>query len=112
MNRSEYLNKFSKPFSEWKANFSDPKLEARALVARAVRKKKLNKPSFCSDCGNEFEKKELHGHHNDYSKWWRVEWLCHACHVKRHPEWGLIRKSARIKHGVNGNNQYKRRRRK
>lgn len=51
------------------------------LVCLAVKEGKLLKPNFCENCG---EKKDLQGHHEDYSKPLDVIWLCFLCHCKRH----------------------------
>jgi hypothetical protein len=57
---------------------------ARANLRNAVYEGKVAKPNRCEDCGEQFEKHRLQGHHADYSKFYDVDWLCHACHVKRH----------------------------
>lgn len=74
--------------AEWEArarNRSPEKTQARFLVQRAVSNGKLVKPECCEDCGKTVPKRGLHGHHEDYSKPLDVEWLCPACHTKRHP---------------------------
>lgn len=61
------------------------KTKARRVFAKALQTGKLVKPASCEDCGVRPEKTiDLHGHHHDYSKPLDVEWLCRACHGKRH----------------------------
>jgi hypothetical protein len=63
----------------------DPiKRKAHAAVAQAVFYGRIVKPTNCQDCGKEFPKARIHGHHADYSKPLEVSWLCHTCHQKRH----------------------------
>lgn len=60
----------------------DPvKDKARRALREAVRYGLIAKPSSCQDCSGEGQ---LHGHHTDYSKPFDVEWLCTACHGRRH----------------------------
>jgi len=59
------------------------KLDARAAVAKAVRDGAMVRPDVCSEC----EAACLpQGHHEDYLKPLRVEWLCRKCHMGRHRE--------------------------
>lgn len=60
------------------------KVRARCAVNDAIREGRLQKPDTCEDCGQECESRSLHGHHQDYSNPLEVEWLCAACHTKRH----------------------------
>jgi hypothetical protein len=64
---------------------------AKSAVYRAVRSGRLKKPEVCSGCGQEFDKAEIHGHHEDYSKPLDVIWLCHQCHVDVHRDRKLAR---------------------
>ncbi len=54
---------------------------ARVEVAHAVRDGLLIRPHSCSSCGSGGR---IMGHHHDYSKPLDVEWVCAACHGKRH----------------------------
>ena len=60
--------------------------KARNILAGAVRRGRIIKPSCCSACGREAEKRSLHGHHEDYTKPLDVQWLCAECH-------GLLRRT-------------------
>ena len=51
-------------------------------VTYAVRTGKLVKPDNCSNC--DCLGKKLDGHHPDYTKPLKVEWLCRKCHKQRH----------------------------
>ena len=73
-----------KPFTEWESCYKDLKRKARTLILRAVQQKRIIKPRSCEDCKQLFEKHKLQGHHEDYSKWWEVKWLCYSCHANRH----------------------------
>jgi ribosomal protein S27AE len=55
------------------------------MVGRAVRDGVISKPDACEECG---EKKDLHGHHDDYDFPLDVRWLCSACHLRWHRENG------------------------
>ena len=61
------------------------KKAAKDALRMAVRYKKIDKPDYCSKCG---EKSIIHGHHENYSKPLDVIWLCHLCHVAEHKESG------------------------
>jgi hypothetical protein len=56
--------------------------KARKKISNRIYRKKMPHPSFflCTDC----DARAAHYHHEDYSLWWSVEPLCHACHGKRH----------------------------
>lgn len=69
----------SKRAREWRKE-NPEKYKAHVTLGNAVRDGKIDKPLFCSDCG---EKRKLHAHHNDYSKPLDVQWLCVPCHGKR-----------------------------
>lgn len=60
--------------------------QARAwwAVRNALATGRITKPNRCRDCGGEFEKHLIHGHHPNYSKPLEVEWLCGPCHAERH----------------------------
>lgn len=58
---------------------------ARRLLKEAVRVGRLDKPTACEDCDKRIDNPRLlHGHHEDYSKPYEVDWLCASCHMKRH----------------------------
>ena len=73
----DYYAKYHKEYS--KNYYKNNKLKhlARCKVSRAIKQGKLKK-SPCEVCG----KKQVHGHHDDYSKPLSVRWLC----VKHHNE--------------------------
>lgn len=63
----------------------DPvKIAAREALHLAVLTKVVTKPSVCPQCGKEFPKRLIHGHHEDYSKPLEVRWRCSECHGKEH----------------------------
>lgn len=57
---------------------------ARFTLHNAVKRGHIIKPEFCDDCGQHFERRAIHGHHDDYTKPLEVAWLCAPCHGKRH----------------------------
>lgn len=58
--------------------------QARIALQGAVRHGRIVKPSRCQECRTELPSAKLQGHHHDYSKPLDVEWLCQACHMRRH----------------------------
>jgi hypothetical protein len=61
------------------------KRRAHNKLNKAIRTGVILKPNRCSSCGKEIEQqRNLHGHHEDYSKPLAVHWLCPKCHGKRH----------------------------
>lgn len=54
------------------------------IVNYAVKMGTIIKPDCCEKCGNETIKRNLHGHHYDYSKPLEVIWLCAKCHWELH----------------------------
>jgi len=59
------------------------KYKAHSKVNNSSGDKKIEKPELCSVCG---KKKNLEGHHYDYSKPLDVVWVCHTCHIKIHKD--------------------------
>ncbi len=57
------------------------KLNANAVVFKAVRDGMLIRPDKCQDCGMPCKP---HGHHKDYAKPLEVVWVCTKCHGIRH----------------------------
>ena len=55
-------------------------VELRRIVRKAVRDGKIKKPNKCEKCGRFTKKKSLCGHHDDYTKPFKVKWLCLKCH--------------------------------
>lgn len=55
------------------------KYHAHSLVASAIKRGVLVKPSSCSICGKEGI---IHAHHEDYEKPLDVVWVCAKCHRK------------------------------
>lgn len=62
----------------------DPiKVKARAETRKAIKDGRVrSKPANCEDCGELDD--YLNIHHKDYSAPLDIEWLCNACHGKRH----------------------------
>ena len=60
------------------------KRAANIMVCNAVRDGRLIKPRECSRCGGTPPRRQLHGHHADYSKPLEVEWICSGCHGLEH----------------------------
>lgn len=59
---------------------------ARRAVQRAVREGKLSKPECCERCKGQAAPRDLHGHHDDYSKPLEIKWLCRTCHKLEHAD--------------------------
>jgi len=55
---------------------------ARQEAYKARKRGTLVPTAACADCG--ISDGAIHGHHEDYSQPLSVEWLCPACHGKRH----------------------------
>lgn len=60
------------------------KTKARKRLSDAVQSGRVSKPSVCSECNREYDRKEIHGHHHDYSMELEVTWLCARCHRATH----------------------------
>lgn len=67
----------------WKMRYPE-KDKAHESVYRAVRKGKILKLTSCSMCHKDFPRKQIHGHHDDYSNKLAVRWVCFSCHNKLH----------------------------
>ena len=61
-------------------------IDYRYLIRCALADGRLQKPKYCSSCGE--EKAKINAHHNDYIKPLKVTWLCNRCHIRGH--YGLI----------------------
>lgn len=57
---------------------------ATKLVASALKRGAIVKPSGCSECGKQTTR--LEGHHDDYAFPLLVRWLCRKCHYDWHQE--------------------------
>lgn len=57
------------------------RIRARSIVTTAVARGKLIRPDRCPECG---VAGRVEGHHSDYGMPLLVEWLCKACHERRH----------------------------
>ncbi|WP_134678383.1 hypothetical protein [Paracoccus ravus] len=57
------------------------KLAARLEVQRALAHGDLTRPEGCAECGVSCVPE---AHHSDYARPQSVEWLCRACHMRRH----------------------------
>lgn len=58
-----------------------PKVDARMIVALAVRIGAITRPDTCEKCK---QQKKITAHHEDYLKPLNVRWLCHLCHAEEH----------------------------
>lgn len=57
------------------------KVKAIKAVNRAIKSGKLVRSLTCEECGLPAE---TQGHHEDYSKYLDVNWLCVPCHIELH----------------------------
>ena len=57
------------------------KVKAHSVIQKAIQRKILERPFFCSLCGIT---KDIHGYHEDYALLLDVIWLCRFCHIKIH----------------------------
>lgn len=57
---------------------------ANVILGNAVRDGKIRKPLYCSRCFDCPPRRQLHAHHEDYSKPLDVEWICAKCHGLEH----------------------------
>jgi len=80
-----HREKMNKYMRDWRSRtaYTVPaeKAAARIAINNALRDGKLTKPETCEVCG---ERGLIHGHHDDYSKWLEVRWLCAPCHGELH----------------------------
>ena len=62
------------------------KVKARQILKRAIERGDIIKPTKCDDCPADFPDSpdKIHGHHEDYTKPLDVDWVCRACHRKKH----------------------------
>jgi len=60
------------------------KVHAVDKLRGAVAAGRIIKPPFCSDCYQAKTARQLHGHHDDYTKPLIVRWLCAPCHSEHH----------------------------
>lgn len=67
------------------------KARAHQIVARAVRKGLLIRPSECESC---YLTKKIDAHHEDYAKPLVVQWLCRKCHAARDRQLAALRARA------------------
>lgn len=74
---------------EWKKK-NPEKRHAHRKVAKALKSGRLSRKP-CSRCGSEIN---VHAHHEDYSRWLDVIWLCGVCHMQRHRELSSMSEAA------------------
>lgn len=60
----------------------DQKRSAQVTLGNAIRDGRIEKGTACQDCGR--QNVAIHGHHTDYNKPLDVDWVCPACHRRRH----------------------------
>lgn len=60
------------------------KRAAHIIVGNAVRSGVLIKPKDCPVCGEFKPSRQIHAHHDDYTKPLEVRWMCASCHSKEH----------------------------
>jgi hypothetical protein len=58
--------------------------KAHTAVYDAIKSGRMVKPDTCSRCGKRTS--DLEGHHRDYSKPLKVQWLCTSCHAALHAD--------------------------
>ena len=80
-----------KPFHKFSTIYGATiKDKARILLKRAVTTSRIIKPNRCSCCNRRMPKRLIHGHHEDYNKWWIIIWLCQTCHSELHLQRNLL----------------------
>lgn len=57
---------------------------AYEAVRHAVRDGRLVRPEVCEDCGRPPERGWVQAHHDDYTQFLKVRWLCPICHKRLH----------------------------
>ncbi len=61
-----------------------PERRARNSAKAAAKWGTIARPQECPRCGS--QGKEIHAHHEDYSRPLDVRWLCEGCHFQLHRE--------------------------
>jgi hypothetical protein len=79
----KYKDKPYRQSSTMRAKYPE-KAAARRALANAIKGGDIVKPAVCQSCGSPATGRNLHGHHKDYSKALKVDWLCTACHGDEH----------------------------
>jgi ribosomal protein L44E len=65
---------------------------AHYQLNKAVALGQIERPDACEKCGYVGRAtRDIHGHHDDYSRPLDVRWLCSSCHKRHHSE---MRKAA------------------
>lgn len=61
---------------------------ARLMLTSALTRRAIDRPDACERCGAVPTgiHNTLHGHHEDYTRPYDVDWLCRKCHSQRHAE--------------------------
>jgi hypothetical protein len=72
------------------------KEDARAELWNAIKSGVVIKPKTCQACGHRKPSREIHGHHEDYSKPLHVRWICEQCHRNEHGELVVPRHPSRV----------------
>ena len=62
------------------------RIKAKNVLWYAVHTGKVEKPFLCTRCFSVVPSKNLHGHHEDYSKPLGIIWVCPPCHGVLHQE--------------------------
>lgn len=75
--RKEYIRRYRSDNPE--------KYGAHTILNNRVRTGEVKKPSNCPVCNDFTKSREMHAHHDDYSKPLDVRWMCVRCHAKEHP---------------------------
>lgn len=71
--------------TKWQSN-NPEKRAAHVILGNAVRDGRIEKPLSCSKCGEFKPSRQIHAHHNDYTKPIDVVWLCTYCHKSEHKD--------------------------
>lgn len=88
--RARMLKKYQENprYRLWTSIQSPWKQTARQAAQNAHHRGLITDVTVCQDCGESGKKMNMH--HEDYTKPLDVQWLCTACHGKRHRKMDLV----------------------